>query len=699
VNDGPRPRWLWLVSAEAGSAPEVAAAAACRAAVRAGWSSTVVLPWRSAERIAGTSLGVSFGAPGEIVERRPVEIGLEHTAFRGELRREGERADGLTCWWAMPQSAALAPPLHAAFLAAAALELVRELGAAGIVLCGLGSGLLPMLLNTRFGAHPQLENLRTFRVLDRLTDAGWIDSATLRELGLPGSLGEAPFGIDGSASVERAALLQSDGIVVAPGRGVREAAIAAATSLDPTLGEILQSRQDAFLPFPWHVDRGSVSSPVSADDQAAKAPAKAAALGLIERSGEAVDPRPPLVVLLEPSAAALDLLVPVLPIVAKQRARLAIVAATLPDSLASEGVARVGLEHRDAMLLGADILLAVEPWEPFGLDVARALRFGTLPVFFAGGASALAAGPHGFPFKTALSSSLQRALGAALSAYRSSSEWRKLRAAAMRFEDPWAATFKRWQGTWRDALARPVRRVEMPSPQRAVADSPDRALREPSREVYIDWGPALPERYGEDAIALLVQSPRALLVYWDTRVVEGQSADRLLRLRVSDGSTVRELATVGPWGDFWIPAEPGRTYRAELVEIDDASTGRGERVVLRSDPAVTPSDRPSASARVRWHGGGAALSVAGGSDRTAVHGSEALTQRSASAADRTPDPSKGTIAQQPGSATAPGQPWVPGLRSVAPPVRGDHRTRRSRRARSGPSARRILRTQAPAFGW
>ena len=210
AGSGPRPRWLWLLTAAPGSAAETAAAAACRAATRAGWQTTVVLPWRSSATPA-VAAAQGFGAPGEIVERRAVEIALEHSAFRGELRREAERPDGLTCWWAMPQSAALAPPLHAAFLSAAALDVARAERAVGIVLAGLGAGMLPILLNTRFGAHPQLENLRTYWALDRFADPGWIDSATLRELGLPTALAGTPFGNGEALSVQRAALLSATG--------------------------------------------------------------------------------------------------------------------------------------------------------------------------------------------------------------------------------------------------------------------------------------------------------------------------------------------------------------------------------------------------------------------------------------------------------------------------------------------------------
>ena len=80
------------------------------------------------------------------------------------------------------------------------------------------------------------------------------------------------------------------------------------------------------------------------------------------------------------------------------------------------------------------------------------------------------------------------------------------------------------------ALAkRPARRI----PVAALPDERD------APEPYLDWGPAPPERYGEDALGLLVQGPRSV----ELRGGEGRLVQRIA---VKTGETMRVHGALKP---------------------------------------------------------------------------------------------------------------------------------------------------------
>jgi hypothetical protein len=578
---------LWLVTSPAGSASERAAGAALRAAAADGWEVTAGLPWRSqgAGAAAAGSLP-GFASPGAVVEQRSVELAFEHFSFRGELRRD-EVEPGVERWWAVPRSPRLEPPLAAAFVAAAALEIARAERHAGLVLVGLPAALVPILLDTRLRAHPQFEDLRTYWVVDDLRAEGWIEGSVLAELGLPEGLRSAPFGDGGRVSALLAALHLSDGLLVPPARGIRDSLRAVA---EGGTAEALVARRDDLLPFAWALD--PVQDLPAEDAPQDRAAAKEAAQRLL---GVPVDVRVPLVVAFDPSPAARTLIEEAVPAAERQRARVALI----------DAGSGLDAKARETVLRGADIQVSAEPWDAFGFGVAQGLRCGVLPVYFASSGAAHAAGSQGFPFRAFLASSLKRALGSALTTYRSAAEWRKLRteAVAAGAEDPWPRALKRWRATWKEALGRPPRRVELPSPPPLGGTVRDPApAAAPPQEVFIDWGPGLPERYQEDAIALLVQSPRSLYAYWDV-CAESRARAGGYRLRLSeanamaasgeDGVRSEQGVEVGEWGDFWIVVEPDRRYAVELT------TATGE-VLLRSAEARTPPEDRSPHARVSW---------------------------------------------------------------------------------------------------
>jgi len=617
---GKTQRLLWLITAEVGSDCEEAAFAACRAAAHAGWEVFAVLPWRSA-----AARGF-FGAPGKIAESRPVELRYDNALFHGELRRgTGTSAanETLEVWWAVPQATNLDPALAAGFVAAAALDLARVKRCRTLALTGVRAALAPILLATRFGAHPELEELRTLWCVDELEETGWIEPPMLRELGLPASLAEPPFGEPSrGASVLRCGLLFADALLLPGARGVKEALLEAAAE---PLKETVRQRLDATLPFAWSLDReswdpnreGLLAARFSAAAPVGKALCKTE---FQRRSGLPVDEKVPLVVWLTRSPEDLDTALEALPALLRQRAEVVAVGRGAGAKAASQVWSQAAARSRSRalvawksfdrdewprLLAAADVAVFPPGWDAYGFDVARALRFGALPVFHSSGGAAAIAGSLGFPYRAALGASLRRALGRALSMYRRP-EWAGFRSAAMVLEDPAAKGLRKFQASLQALSAKPMRRIELPAPQRAELEAPDRPVPEPPAEPFIDWGPALPERYGEDVIEVLVQSPRGVYVYWEVSPETQRRAGlESFRLRLVDDRGTRDLAAVGDFGEYWERVEPANRYAAEIVAEDG-------RVVLRSKPVQTPPERPSDDLRLRWSGeAGAPLSVAG----------------------------------------------------------------------------------------
>lgn len=84
---------------------------------------------------------------------------------------------------------------------------------------------------------------------------------------------------------------------------------------------------------------------------------------------------------------------------------------------------------------------------------------------------------------------------------------------------------------------------------------------------YIDWGPALPNLYGEIGITALVRNPESFFVFWE-------GGDRIRARDLTDGS-VREHA-VGWAGSWYFDARPGHE-----VEIDLLLEGKVVAVSIR----------------------------------------------------------------------------------------------------------------------
>jgi hypothetical protein len=113
--------------------------------------------------------------------------------------------------------------------------------------------------------------------------------------------------------------------------------------------------------------------------------------------------------------------------------------------------------------------------------------------------------------------------------------------------------------------------------------APRPPLPPPSPSTYIDWGPALPERYGGPRILALVRDPETLFATWE-------GGDRLRARDLTDGS-VREQA-VGPWGCWYFGAASEHEYEVELLE--------GGRVVAVSGRVRIPRKGPATLVDEDW---------------------------------------------------------------------------------------------------
>ncbi len=265
-------------------------------------------------------------------------------------------------------------------------------------------------------------------------------------------------------------------------------------------------------------------------------------------------------------------------------------------------------------LAGADILLV--PAAGAGAMAWRGLRYGAAVVAPAvSEVPALLAQPAGgrrrphaaedavspaFFFRSPTGLALGRAALKAGEAYRDAAAWRRVRRAAIQVpEQPDEATLPRAERplppALRERAASPVMTLAETARQNTAPPIAPSAAVEPAGEPYIDWGPAPPDRYGEDALELLVQSPRRLYGYWELapeRLAKAGEAGVRLVLHVDQGERVLSDG-VGDLGEWWVDAEPGHRYRMELRAADG-------RMLLESARVRTPRESGSEHETVRF---------------------------------------------------------------------------------------------------
>jgi len=137
----------------------------------------------------------------------------------------------------------------------------------------------------------------------------------------------------------------------------------------------------------------------------------------------------------------------------------------------------------------------------------------------------------------------------------------------------------------------------------ARGPSPDPApppVERGSDDVFIDWGPELPERYDRDYLRLVLQDPYRLFCYWE---LSGETSARffpistaaipqnhlVLTLRnLTEGTAIPIL--VGEARSWWLHVGPEREYRTSLgIRFAD---GHSEGLMV-SNEVRTPRDTVS----------------------------------------------------------------------------------------------------------
>lgn len=417
----------------------------------------------------------------------------------------------------------------------------------------------------------------------------------------------------------------------------------------------------------WDPERDeALAASFSAGRPAGKAKCKAA---LQAELGLKARPRTPIFVYageLEP-AAGFDVVLDTLPALFKIAAQVVILAprgaglAVRAAAVARQNGERVALLVEDderllrRVLAGADVLLL--PASSSAGLAWRGLRYGVLPVAMAGSAAATfvraastpaAAGSSrlgrgargrvpakvsapqdvpGFFFRSASVAAFARAALKAAEAYREAVRWRRLRRAGLLIaqapeeDDAGLAVNAPVAQQLIPRAASPVLTLAHAAHQFDAAPAAATAALapEPPAEPYIDWGPPMPARYGEDALELLVQSPRRLYGYWEVspRLYAKAGGAPRLELVLHDEIGQRPLSSqAGDFGDWWIDSEPGHSYQLEL-------RSPGGAILLRSGRVKTPRENGSPHHEAQW----AARPPAGGARAPAKAAGRAVRGR------------------------------------------------------------------------
>jgi starch synthase len=223
---------------------------------------------------------------------------------------------------------------------------------------------------------------------------------------------------------------------------------------------------------------------------------------------------------------------------------------------------------------GVDVMIVPSRIEPCGLVQLYALRYGAVPVVHAVGGlrDTVRDGETGFAFEEPTVEAMVAAVRRALVSFADRRRWSKLVAACMRQDWSWGQSAAGYDALYRDVLAKPARHRPLPAPEDDQAQ-------------FVDYGPELPERLGQETLQLLAQGPRSLYMYWETSQAEPLTV--ILEERPTANAFVlsRELPSVG---EFWVPSLPEHAYRASLV-------GRDGTVIRVSNLVVTGRDSPAAA--------------------------------------------------------------------------------------------------------
>jgi hypothetical protein len=126
---------------------------------------------------------------------------------------------------------------------------------------------------------------------------------------------------------------------------------------------------------------------------------------------------------------------------------------------------------------------------------------------------------------------------------------------------------------------------------------------------YLDYGPALPERYGILTVRALIRDPRSVFVYWEWPS-PGKGHAWAVRFRdvTSNAATITTLdPAAAEAGSLYFEAQPDRTYEVDLGWTE----GAGFHVVQASNRVRTPREGPATEVDVEWTPGPGEAEVLG----------------------------------------------------------------------------------------
>lgn len=509
-------------------------------------------------------------------------------------------------------------PLRFGALSLASLEIVR-LGICPAELLHVHdwpAALVPSMLATWYRDVPELAQLRVLLTIHNLAHGGDFGAELLEDLGLPKGLAtEELMGHGSGINLLRGAIRFADRInTVSPHYAKEITRKEHGFGLDDALRErkpVLTGVLNGLDMVEWNPqDDDAIAKNYTWRSLAGKAECKAALrreFGLDAKSDE------PLFIyvgrLVEQKG--IDLLFEVLPALLEKGAQFVALGSGQPEleqglrELRDEYPGRVGLHigfdrllvHR--ILAGGDMLLMPSRFEPCGITQMQSMRYGTVPVVHAVGGlldtvdaitpKSLEWGKGtGFLFRSFTSRAFNTALGKARELFGQPKVWRGIQRRGMEADWSWAPRRAQYERLYERALKTQIRRFELEIPSPTVEEP-----REPD-SVYIDWGPDLPERYGEDVLQLMVQSPTQLYAYWELSTESASRAREPVRLELlGEGGSHEVAAAVADLGEWWPQALPDHEYRVVLRDADD-------RILLESNAVRTPRDRESLRRDVRW---------------------------------------------------------------------------------------------------
>ncbi|HKI84247.1 MAG TPA: glycogen synthase GlgA [Candidatus Krumholzibacteria bacterium] len=499
-----------------------------------------------------------------------------------------------------------------AVLSKAACELAKRENFKILHLHDWTAALCAVLLATHYREDPELADVRVVQSIHNLAHPGCFKSHTLDELGLPRKLGLWNLlGHENEVSWLKGGILLADALHTVSPRYAKEI-------LSPEEGRgmdaLLRLRGDRLHGILNGLDYDEwnpasdplIHSRYDRDHLAGKEKCK---IQVMKNLGLTHQSQAPLIAFLGRMVPqkGLDLIYDVIPSLLSKGASVVIMGSgaaeleergrKLAERFPGKMVVYLGFERTLArqVLAGADLVLMPSRFEPCGLTQMQAMRYGTIPVVHRVGgladtvrgvtkASLLSERATGFVFNTESSRALSLCLNRALRFYRDRPVWTRLMRTAMKQDWSWENALPSYERLYRKLFEREPWRLSIELPRLGETKPTESAP-------FIDWGPKLPERYHQDRIRLMVQSPTQLYLYWE---VAGDGIKLPLSLQLErDGESWTEGGEFSDLGDCWIAASPARHYRARLFD----SSGR---LLLQSNTVKTPRASASPNRDARW---------------------------------------------------------------------------------------------------